>query len=260
MGEALSDGRILLSLDHISKSYRGRGGYRVQALDDVSLDVAKGATTAIVGESGSGKSTLSRIALRIEHEDSGDVRFHGERLAYSRGRGVAGKVQAVFQDPYGSLNPRFTIRRSMLEPLHVIGVDGDEAERRIRDALSFVKLPQDSLDRYPDQFSGGQRQRICIARAIAPDPELIVLDEPTSALDVIVQAEIINLLLRLQQERGVAYLYISHDLATVRHIADAIAVMHSGRIVEQGDATTIIDDPQEAYTRQLLNSIPDIRL
>ncbi|NEG55187.1 ABC transporter ATP-binding protein [Bifidobacterium platyrrhinorum] len=253
----------LLELDGVSKTYRSRGGYRVKALDDVSLKVEAGRTTAIVGESGSGKTTLSRVALRIEREDAGSVRFHGRGVAYSRGRGgrgTAGKVQAVFQDPYGSFNPRFTIRRSLAEPLHVIGVDGEEAERRSRDALAFVGLPADSLDRYPDQFSGGQRQRICIARAIAPDPELIVLDEPTSALDVIVQAEIIDLLLRLQEERGIGYLYISHDLATVRHIADTIAVMHSGRIVEQGDATDVIEHPREEYTRHLIGSIPNIRL
>lgn len=256
----MSDTEELLTLQHINKTFRSRGGYRVQALQDVSITVNRGRTLAVVGESGSGKTTLSRVALGIEDSDSGAVLFHGKPLDAKHAKRQHGRIQAVFQDPYGSLNPRFTIRQSLYEPLHANGIGKDEADLNIREALDFVKLPQDSLDRYPDQFSGGQRQRICIARAIAPNPELIVLDEPTSALDVIVQAEIINLLLRLQQEKHIGYLYISHDLATVRHIADEIAVMHSGQIVEQGPASDIIEHPQHDYTQKLLASIPNVQV
>ena len=248
----------LFSAEHMSKAYTSRGGYHVQALNDVSIQIQRGKTLAVVGESGSGKTTLGKIVLQLEAPDSGTIRFHGDVLHAHSHKTHTGKIQAVFQDPYGSLNPRFTVQQALLEPLRVLKIKHEEAVERVHNALELVQLPVDSLQRRAHQFSGGQRQRISIARAIVSQPELIVLDEPTSALDVIVQADIVDLLLQLQETTHVSYLYISHDLATVKHLADSIAVMHEGRIVEQGSSEQIIEHPQHEYTAALINAIPQI--
>jgi oligopeptide transport system ATP-binding protein len=237
-----------------------RKGRRVAAVDDVSFTIEEGETFGLVGESGSGKTTTGRCMLRLIEPTSGEVRFRGENvLAFSsrRMREARRDMQIVFQDPYSSLNPRMRARQIVEEPL-VIHKLGDRQARRDRVAELFglVGLDPAHLERYPHQFSGGQRQRIGLARAVALHPSFLILDEPVSALDVSVQAQVVNLLMDLQQQLKLTYLFIAHDLRLVEHICTRVAVMYLGKIVEMGPAAALFASPQHAYTRALLSAIP----
>jgi peptide/nickel transport system ATP-binding protein len=258
----------VLELVDVRKEFprpRGAAGARsLVAVDGVSLRVDRGTTYALVGESGSGKSTTARLALHLEQPTAGRVRFRGEDVTGARGetlRRLRRGFQVVYQSPYASLDPRFTVAEVIAEPLRAYGV-GTRVERadRVRELLADVALPADAARRSPRELSGGQRQRVAIARALALRPDLVVLDEPVSALDVSVQAQILDLLVRLQAEHGLTYLFISHDLAVVRRVADHVGVLHDGRLVEQGTAEAILLDPREAYTRELIAAIPGRRV
>jgi ABC-type oligopeptide transport system ATPase subunit len=232
----------------------------VRAVDDVSFEVMPGQTLGLVGESGSGKSTTARCIVRLLRPTAGRVEFLGHDLAGLRGRRlrhVRQNIQMVFQDPYASLDPRMTVHEIVAEPLRVFGrYRREQGEKRVRELLELVGLKREHAHRYPHEFSGGQRQRVGIARALALDPQFLVLDEPVSALDVSIQAQVLNLLQDLQQELGLSYLFIAHDLAVVRHVCERIAVMYRGRIVETGDRAQIFGSPQDAYTRELLAAVP----
>lgn len=249
----------VLQTRHVSKHYHVRNGV-LKAVDDVSLDVAPGTTLGIVGESGCGKTTLSRLLLRLEEPTSGDILFHGKALSeFGRGdlKEYRRKVSAVFQDPYASLNPRHRVEELVLEPVKInLGRKGASAGNRahLEHLLSSVGLPNKAARLYPHEFSGGQRQRIAIARALALTPDVVVLDEPVSALDVSIRAQILNLLRELQRELGVAFLFIAHDLAAVRHMSDEIAVMYLGAVVERGPVEVIYTNPAHPYTRGLLEA------
>ncbi len=259
----------LLELDRISKQFplRGTGLFgahlgTVHAVSDASLAIAPGETLALVGESGCGKTTLGRVAALLHTPSEGRVRLGGREVGSLRGRTLRAlrrNVQTVFQDPFGSLNPRLTVGASLGEPLDIHRV-GTSADRRRRAAalIEAVGLSAADLGRYPHQFSGGQRQRIAIARALALDPALIVLDEPLSSLDVSVQSQVLNLLADLKRARGLAYLFISHDLAAVEHLADRIAVMYLGRIVELAPRDALLRAPAHPYTRALIDAVPRI--
>jgi ABC-type glutathione transport system ATPase component len=223
-----------------------------RVVDDVTLHIHQGETLGLVGESGCGKSTLSRVILGLIKPARGVVRIHGHDFHAAKGkqlRALRGAVQMVFQDPSGSLNPTMRVGEIIGEPLIIMGLPWKE---RVAELLDQCGLPADSARRFPHQFSGGQRQRIAIARALAPDPQLVICDEPTSALDVSVQAQILNLLSELKKLRNVAYLFITHDMGVVAHMADRIAVMQSGRIVESGDAVSIVREPTHELTRRLM--------
>jgi oligopeptide/dipeptide ABC transporter ATP-binding protein len=233
----------------------------VRAVDDVSFTIMPGETLAVVGESGCGKSTLGRLLLKLIEPSAGRISYDGRDYSSLAGRSlheVRRHIQMVFQDPYGSLSPRRTAGQIIGEPLEAYGVVKNGAERRERvvELLRTVGLLPEHADRYPAQFSGGQRQRIGIARAIAVEPKVIVCDEPVSALDVSVQAQVINLFQDLQKQRGIAYLFIAHDLAVVRHIADRVAVMYLGRVVEIGPKQGVYTAPQHPYTHALLSAVP----
>ncbi len=259
------NGDIILGARGLSKAYRQRSGRfgfgssLVKALDDVSLEIARGTTLAVVGESGSGKSTLARCLLQLQPLDAGQVLFEGVDLAALDGarlRAARRHIQMVFQDPFASLNPRMKVGDIVGEGLLIHGMgDAEERRDRVLRMLRRVGLGAADMQKYPHEFSGGQRQRIGIARALVLEPRLVVCDEPVSALDVSIQAQILLLLKELQQEMGLSYLFISHDLRVVRHIADTVAVMYGGRVVEQGAAERIYLDPQQEYTRNLLNAI-----
>jgi ABC-type oligopeptide transport system ATPase subunit len=237
----------------------GRGG-AVRAVDGVTFSIDEGETFGLVGESGSGKTTTGRCILRLIEPTSGEVRFRDEdvlRFSRSRMRTARRDMQIVFQDPYASLNPRMRVGEIVEEPL-VIHRTGNKAERRARVSELFhqVGLDPDQMTRYPHQFSGGQRQRIGLARALALNPSLIIADEPVSALDVSVQAQVVNLLMDLQAEMRLTYLFIAHDLRLVQHICNRVAVMYLGRIVEIGDTGALFSAPAHPYTRALLSAIP----
>jgi peptide/nickel transport system ATP-binding protein len=249
----------LLSLQHIDTEYQSAQG-RVHAVQDVSLDIFPGETLGLVGESGCGKSTLSKTILRLLPVTQGKIIFNGEEITRHPERALRTlrqQVQMVFQDPYASLNPRHTVQHILETPLIVHGL-GDRAERQkmVHDIIDKVGLTASSLDRYPHEFSGGQRQRIGIARALVVRPSLVICDEPVSALDVSIQAQILNLLVALKNEMGLSLLFISHDLAVVRYIADRVMVMKQGRCVETGDHHTLWHQPQHPYTRQLIAAVP----
>jgi ABC-type oligopeptide transport system ATPase subunit len=257
---------VLLEAKGLYKTYTQTSGFFVKkqriikALNNVSLSIKKGETLAIVGESGSGKSTLARCLLQLLSLDQGELFFKGKNL---NSLDVEGKkylkrhIQMIFQDPYASLNPRMKIAEILEEGLliHDLG-DKFSRDKKMRDMIKKVGLEVSDLNKYPHQFSGGQRQRIGIARALIVEPELVICDEPVSALDVSIQAQILLLLKDLQKELGLSYLFISHDLRVVRHMADSIAVMHQGKIVEQGSIKGIYEKPKANYTRELLNAIP----
>ncbi|WCE02387.1 ATP-binding cassette domain-containing protein (plasmid) [Streptomyces sp. HUAS 31] len=226
------------------------------ALDDVSLDLRPGTTASLVGESGSGKSTLARVIMGLESVDTGQVLYRGAPVRRRRARREFRRsVGMVFQDPYESIDPRFTLGEVVAEPLRAHGMYGKDGKQRVRELLDSVGMGSVDPDSYPHKLSGGQRQRVCIARALATGPDLLVCDEPTSALDVSVQAQILNLLLRLQQEHGLAYLFITHDLDVVRRISDEVHVLYHGSVVEHGPARAVIDDAQHPYTRKLLGAV-----
>jgi ABC-type glutathione transport system ATPase component len=256
----------ILQLEAVSKSFVarrnvfGRPRERQMAVDSVSLRVESGQTLALVGESGAGKSTVGRLALLLEVPDNGTVKFEGADVRSLRGRerlGFRRSVQAVFQDPYTSLNPRMTIKQSLLEPLLVHGI-GNAASRtaRIHELLERVELRAGVLARQPQEMSGGQLQRVCIARALTVQPKLIVCDEAVTALDVLVKANVIRLLQEIQADMGLAYLFISHDLAVVRHLAHVVAVMRRGRVVEEAPVEQLFKSPADEYTEALLAATP----
>jgi oligopeptide transport system ATP-binding protein len=232
----------------------------VKAVDGVSIDIFPGETLGLVGESGCGKSTLGRALLRLTEPTGGQVVFRGEdlaRLSKSVLRGRRRHLQMIFQDPYASLNPRMTVAQIIGEPLDTFGLArGRERVERVRELMETVGLSPRFVKRYPHEFSGGQRQRIGIARALAADPDFIVADEPISALDVSIQAQIMNLMERLQRERDLTYLFISHDLRAIRHVSDRVAVMYLGKLVELADAKVIYRDPLMPYTKALISAVP----
>jgi peptide/nickel transport system ATP-binding protein/oligopeptide transport system ATP-binding protein len=256
----------LLEVRDLHKHYPVRGGVfsrtmgTVRAVAGVSLSVHAGQTLGLVGESGCGKSTLGRTLMRLEEPTSGQVLFDGQDLAQASGEALfklRREVQMVFQDPYSSLNPRLTVGEIVREPMLVHGL-GSKAEQvaRVRDLLATVGLGADALQRYPSEFSGGQRQRIGVARALSLNPRLVIADEPVSALDVSVQSQVLNLMVQLQRDRGLAYVFISHDLSVVEHVSDVVAIMYLGRIVEMGPVRAIFDRPAHPYTRALMQAIP----
>ncbi len=233
----------------------------VRAVDGVSFDLAPGETLGLVGESGCGKTTVGRTVLRLIPATSGEVIFDDKPVFQQSAvdlRALRREMQIIFQDPGGSLNPRMRVGRLVGEPLMVHGLaKGDELQYRVEQLLERCGLWKQAADRYPHEFSGGQRQRIGIARALAVEPRLIVCDEPTSALDVSIQSQILNLLDDLQDEFGLSYLFISHDMAVVHHVCDRIAVMYNGKIVEVGPRDQVIHDPQHEYTKALLSAVPE---
>jgi oligopeptide transport system ATP-binding protein len=233
---------------------------QVRAVDGISFTVASGRTLGLVGESGSGKSTACRAMLQLLAPTSGSVRFEGQEIAgRSRRemRPLRRQMQMIFQDPYASLNPRKRVGQIVGSPLQLQGVaSGSELRKQVQELLERVGLSAEHYDRYPHEFSGGQRQRIGIARAIALKPKLIVADEPVSALDVSIQAQIVNLLDDLQDDLGLTYVFVAHDIGVVRHISDRIAVMHDGKIVEEGSADQVCEHPRDDYTKKLLAAVP----
>lgn len=239
----------------------GRSVSRVHAVDGVSFVIAKGETLALVGESGCGKSTVGRCLTRLTDVTAGEIRLDGQRidrLNDKEMKPVRKRLSIVFQDPFSSLNPRMNVEALISEPLrnHSIVAGKEERRKRVGDLLETVGLRREDMSRMPHQFSGGQRQRICIARALASDPDVIVCDEAVSALDVSVQAQIINLLMKLQAELGLTMLFISHDLAVVEHMSDRVAVMYLGHIVETADRDTLFSNPLHPYTKALLSAVP----
>ena len=257
----------LLEVKNLKTWYPVKGAWLkpkqfVKAVDGVSFDINQGETVGLVGESGCGKSTLGRTIIRLEDPTEGQVIIDGEDIALLKRnelRKSRTKFQMIFQDPYGSLNPRMTILRALDEVLFIhTDLDKESRLKRMTELLNMVGLRKEQLYRYPHQFSGGQRQRIGIARALAVEPELIIADEPVSALDVSVQAQIINLLIEIQQNTKIAFLFIAHDLAVVEHISTRIMVMYLGKIVESGLSEEICKNPKHPYTKALLSAVPTL--
>jgi oligopeptide transport system ATP-binding protein len=255
----------LVRVENLVKHFSGGGGFLggkatlVRAVDGVTFTVYKGETLGLVGESGSGKSTTGRLLLRLIEPTSGKAYFEDQELfglSPAAMKPYRRRMQIVFQDPYGSLNPRMTVSNILREGLEPRGLARSEEETEISRLLEIVGLRNTHRNRYPHEFSGGQRQRIGIARALAVNPEFLIADEPVSALDVSIQAQVLNLLLELQQKLGLTMLFIAHDLAVVRHMSDRIAVMYLGKIVELADSAQIYSDPRHPYTRTLLSAIP----
>lgn len=257
----------LLDVNGLKQYFPIKGGFfgrtvnHVKAVDDISFHINEGETVAIVGESGCGKSTTGRAVLRLDEPTEGSVIFDGQEitaLSKSELRNIRSEMQIIFQDPYASLNPRQTVKTILMEAMEIqkIGKSKKERTERVIELMETVGLQRHQMNRYPHEFSGGQRQRIGIARALSVDPKLIIADEAVSALDVSIQAQVLNLMKKLQREMKLTYMFISHDLGVVRHISDRIIVMYLGKIVEMGDTKSIFEKPQHPYTKALLSAIP----
>ncbi|RSN66710.1 ABC transporter ATP-binding protein [Streptomyces sp. WAC 04229] len=251
----------LLTVDRLRVSFPGKGwrAARTEVLKGIDLSIRAGETLGLVGESGSGKTTIGRAILGLVPVASGTITFDGrsiENASRAKRRALSSEIQVIFQDPYTSLNPSRTIGDTLSEPLLAQSMKGGQARSRINDLLDQVRLPKDSATRLPREFSGGQRQRVAIARALALSPRLIVCDEPVSALDLTTQATVLDLLLDIQQQTDVAYLFVSHDLSVIRHMSHRVAVIHHGSIVETGDAAPLTTQPEHPYTKTLLLSAP----
>jgi oligopeptide/dipeptide ABC transporter ATP-binding protein len=256
----------VLAVENLTKHFPVRSGFfgrtvaQVRAVDGVSLHIRRGETLGLVGESGSGKSTVGKAVLRLLDSTSGRIHLHGEDITQLSGQGLRDarrKMQMIFQDPYASLNPRLKTSDIITEPLENFEkLSGKQRRERAAELLDRVGLRREALKRYPHEFSGGQRQRLGVARALALNPSLIVADEPVSALDVSVQAQVLNLLIRLQREFNLAYLFISHDLGVVEHISHRVAVMYLGQLVEVADKETLFTDARHPYTEALLSAVP----
>lgn len=258
--------KVLLKVENLEQYFPIKGGFlgrtvnHVKAVDDISFTINEGETVAVVGESGCGKSTTGRAILRLDEPTGGSVEFDGQdvlKMNNDEMRKMRKDMQIIFQDPYASLNPRKTVRQTLWEAMDIQKVvPRGERTARILELMDTVGLQKHQIDRYPHEFSGGQRQRIGIARALSVNPKLIIADEAVSALDVSIQAQVLNLMKRLQRDFGLTYLFISHDLGVVRHIADRIIVMYLGKIVEVGNTNQIFENPQHPYTKALLSAIP----
>jgi oligopeptide/dipeptide ABC transporter, ATP-binding protein, C-terminal domain len=257
----------LLKVENLTKSFPIYGGIlsrevaAVKAVQGISFELKKGETLGLVGESGCGKSTLGRCLIRLHDTTSGTITYNGKDITHIEGeelRDMRKKMQIIFQDPFASLNPRMTIGAILEEPLiiHNLYPTHEERLNRIHELIDLVGLRREHLNRYPHEFSGGQRQRVGIARALAVNPELIVCDEPVSALDVSIQAQVINLLMELQQKLGLTYIFIAHDLKVVEHVSNKVAVMYLGKIVEMAEAEELYKNPKHPYTKALLSAIP----
>ncbi|HEY6430735.1 MAG TPA: oligopeptide/dipeptide ABC transporter ATP-binding protein [Acetobacteraceae bacterium] len=256
----------LIEATRLSKHYPVQAGsllrrhqLALRAVDEVSIAITRGETLALVGESGCGKSTLGRLLIRLIEPTAGAIRFNGDDITTLSGKALREKrraMQIIFQDPYGALNPRMSVEQIIAEPLQIHGAGGADARQTVARMLDLVGLPVRVRERYPHEFSGGQRQRIGIGRALALHPSFVVCDEPVSALDVSVQAQIVNLLVDLQRELGLTYLFIAHDLGVVKHIATRVAVMYLGKIVETADKHTLYASPLHPYTQALIAAVP----
>lgn len=257
----------ILSIKHLCKDFKLRGDGLFEkpkvlhALSDVSLDVYEGETLGIIGESGCGKSTLGRCIVQLHRATSGQILYNGQDITGLTGadlKTMRKNIQMIFQDSYSSLDPRFTAARAIEEPLRIYNLVPDKAKREqiVFDLMKEVGLDVQHVERYPHEFSGGQRQRINVARALVLDPKIIVCDEPVSALDVSVQAQVLNLFRRLQRDRGLTYVFISHDLSVIKHISDRIAIMYLGRVVELCPAHRVYENPMHPYTKALLSAVP----
>jgi oligopeptide transport system ATP-binding protein len=260
MTEQSPNGRGLLEIKDLKKHFRV-GRETLKAVDGISLEIKKGETVGLVGESGCGKTTAGRVLVRLYEPSGGEVIFEGKDVHEAQGdegKVLNRKMQMIFQDPQASLNPRMIVSDIVAEGLDIHNLVDSNEERldRVHELLDVVGLDKEHANRYPHEFSGGQRQRIGVARALAVDPEFIVADEPVSALDVSIQAQVINLMRRLQEERGLTYLFISHDLSVVKYISDRVGVMYLGQLVELADSDELYENPLHPYTRALLSAVP----
>ncbi|HGZ9400278.1 TPA: ABC transporter ATP-binding protein [Staphylococcus aureus] len=258
----MKNDEVLLSIKNLKQYFNAGKKNEVRAIENISFDIYKGETLGLVGESGCGKSTTGKSIIKLNDITSGEILYEGIDIQKIRKRKdllkFNKKIQMIFQDPYASLNPRLKVMDIVAEgiDIHHLATDKRERKKRVYDLLETVGLSKEHANRYPHEFSGGQRQRIGIARALAVEPEFIIADEPISALDVSIQAQVVNLLLKLQRERGITFLFIAHDLSMVKYISDRIAVMHFGKIVEIGPAEEIYQNPLHDYTKSLLSAIP----
>ncbi|MEU6813341.1 oligopeptide/dipeptide ABC transporter ATP-binding protein [Streptomyces sp. NPDC046860] len=266
---AEAGGEPLLEVSGLTKHFPVKGGFpirrtvgAVQAVDGVDLSVGVGESFGLVGESGCGKSTTGRLITRLMEPTAGTISYRGKDISHASRRELApirSEIQMIFQDPYSSLNPRQTVGRIISGPMEINGIEPSGGrEKRVRELLEIVGLNPEHFNRFPHEFSGGQRQRIGVARALALEPKLIVADEPVSALDVSIQAQVVNLLQKVQRELGIAFLFIAHDLAIVRHFSQRVAVMYLGKIIEVGDRDSIYNRPRHPYTHALLSAVPEV--